>query len=169
MPANRPCRLASYGDRLKKNKAALNSAFSAAGVPDRYRALFLCMAMLETNHLTADERDATKDKMGSAANVSLFNLSVDLVQEVGYKGNVWDLNKPEKLVDVVRLLTLAADKFGVERLLNFVRGGRTGFADSVSYDCCGYRDTIASMVRALDSNPGAMTDDRRIEVFLKHV
>lgn len=41
--------------------------------------LILAMGMLETNNLTSNERDSTKDNSGNSANVNAWNLSLDLV------------------------------------------------------------------------------------------
>lgn len=131
-------------------------------------ALLVAMAMIETNHMCPTERDATKDcNTDGSANVSIFNLSVDLVQCAGFEGDVCCLN--DDLVQAVQVLAAAMQKWGVLPTLDFVRGGRTGFEDHVSYGCADYRRTVATVLARIDQDPALMTDDRRVEVDLVHV
>lgn len=154
---------------LQANKAKLNAAFDAAGTPAPLRRLFLAMGMLETTTLSAAQRDASKDKQGLAANVTLWNLSIDLVQQLGYKGDAWQLNKTEKLPEVVSLLRAGVEKWGRDRLLAFVRGGRTAFQDGCSYGCKEYHRTIATIEGAIAREPALAWDDRRVDIHLRHV
>jgi hypothetical protein len=48
-------------------------------------------------------------------------------------------------------------------MLNFVRGGSTGYADGVSYGAAGDRNAVATGVRLIDGDPNLLTDDRHIE------
>lgn len=170
MPADCAYHLSSYGDRLRGNKAVLLRACRDAGVSVSLQALLMGMAMVETTSLSAADRDASKDGCtDGSANVSLFNLSVDLVTQLGYSGDASWLNTRDGLARAVGLLAEGVRRWGVVRLLNFVRGGRRGFEDGVSYDCYGYRNTIATMLRVIDAQPAVMWDDRRVEIDLAHV
>lgn len=161
-------KLNSY-PQLRANKAKLNAAFDATGMPPHLRRLFLAMGMLETTTLSSADRDVSKDKQGLAANVTLWNLSIDLVQQLGYKGDPWQLNKTEKLPEVVSLLRSGVETWGRDRLLAFVRGGRTAFRDGCSYGCREYLATIATIERALSRDPALAWDDRRVDIHLRHV
>jgi hypothetical protein len=154
---------------LAANKKVLNAAFDSAGTPAPLRTLFLAMAMLETTTLSSAQRDDSKDSQGVCANVSLFNLSIDLVRYLGYRGDPWGLNAASALPEVVRLLRAGVDKYGRDRLLNFVRGGRTAFNDGHSYGAAEYRRTIATIEGVLARDPSLAWDDRRVEVYLCHV
>lgn len=167
-PPNMPFQISCYGRRLQANKAALAEACAAAGVSPELHALFVAMAMIETNHMCPTERDDTKDcNTDGSANVSIFNLSVDLVQCAGFEGSPCSLN--EDLVSAVQALAGAIDKWGVMATLDFVRGGRTGFNDHVSYGCADYRRTVATVLQQIDRDPALLADDRRVEVELVHV
>jgi len=49
----------------------------------------------------------------------------------GYGGDVWHLNGQDHIYETVKVLDGALKKWGVEKLLNFVRGGRKAFEDGV--------------------------------------
>lgn len=168
--ANKPYKLTSYGIPLRTGKAKLNAAFGKCKPTQPQRYLFLAMGMLETNTLSAQYRDASKDntKDGSA-NVSLFNLSVDMVQRLNYTKNPQLLNDANNLPDVVCLLQRGVLRWGVSRMLNFVRGGYTAFIDGKSYGAQDYRDTIKTIVSVLDKDAKLLYDDRRVEIYLQHV
>jgi hypothetical protein len=46
-----PFQISCYGRRLQANKGALAEACAAAGVSPELHALFVAMAMIETNHM----------------------------------------------------------------------------------------------------------------------
>lgn len=162
--------VSSVGGDMSANKYLLKQAVDQVGVDWEMWVLILAMGMLETQHLTSAERDASKDNSGLAANVSGWNLSLDLVQQVGtYNGDPWDLNRTEHIPDVVRVIRDGIAKWGINSLLNFVRAGRTGFQDGVSYGAADYRDTIKSMANAIRSDHSLLYDDRRVNVYLQHV
>jgi hypothetical protein len=167
---NAPHGLGSYGPVLQANKQKLWSACDkVSDVSWELRVLLLALAFQETQHMSVNERDASKDYQGDSANVTLFNLSLDLVKQIGHNGNPWDLNYDENLPAVVALVRDGMRKWGVNRYLNFVRGGRTGFADGVSYGVYDFRNSIKSMAYAIQRDQGLMWDDRRVEVYLQHV
>jgi hypothetical protein len=168
-PGNSHCSIASYGETLRANKAKLHTAFEGARLPFDLRVLMLAMGMLESTSLCASHRDSGKDSSKLSKNVSLFNLSVDLVQHLGYKGNADLLNRDDMLRDVVILMRSGMDRWGVDRFLNFVRGGRTAFKDGKSYGAADYRNTIKSMVVEIHKDKVLLHDDRRVDSFLKHV
>ena len=128
------------------------------------------MAMIETNHMSPNERDASKDnnKDGSA-NGSVFNLSEDLLNELGYNGDINLLNPLAGLSDVVWLIDKGITCFGVVRLLDFVRGGRTAFNDHKSYGVSGYRNAVATILKLIDMYPDLMRNDKRVEIVVPHV
>lgn len=177
MPADCDYKLNRYGEKLRINKEILYNACIDKGIAPAHYALLLSMAMLETTHLTADQRDTSKDKCtDGSANVSLFNLSVDLVKKLGYtkpismnKNNICELNYVHTIPCVVDLLQRGIKEWGVERLLNYVRGGYTAFMDGKSYDVYTYKNSIATMLKVIDMHPELLRDDRRIDIYLKHV
>lgn len=167
-PADCVYKITRYGDLLAYNKRKIIAAIPI-GAPPSFGALLIAMAMVETTTLSSADRDASKDTRGDAANVSLFNLSLDLVKCLGYTEDPWIFNDAKNLSELTQLLWGGMQKWGVHALLNFVRGGRTGFQDHHSYDCAGYRRTIATMLKLIDADPSLLTDNRRIEIELRHV
>lgn len=169
MSANHQYKITSYGAALKANKERLHAAFNACGIRDEWRALMLAMAMIETNTMSPSERDATKDRRtDKAANASIFNLSEDMLNQLGYQGNIHVLDPLASLPIVVGLIDKGINMWGVTRMLNFVRGGRTAFNDGVSYGAADYRDAVATILKVFDMFPALMTDDRRVEIYVPH-
>jgi hypothetical protein len=162
--------ITSYGSVLQANKKKLNEAFVKCRTTPSHRALFVAMAMVETNTMSITERDGSKDgRKDGAANVSIFNLSEDLVVRIGYAKPPRTLNDPKTLPEAVCLLQDGIKKFGLVPLLNFVRGGYTGWVTGTAYGASDYRRTIASIIHVIDAQPKLLTDDRRVEIYLKHV
>lgn len=122
---NKTYKITRYGCSLKHNKGLLLKAFAANAILNERRALMMAMAMIETHHLSPSERDATKDKnTDESANASIFNLSEDMLSQLGYQGDIHLLDALTALPEVVRLINKGIDVWGTERMLNFVRGGR---------------------------------------------
>ena len=170
MSTNCKYKITSYGAVLKANKERLHAAFDARGIRDERRALMLAMAMIETNTMSPSERDATKDtRTDKAANASIFNLSEDMINLLGYQGNIHVLDPLASLPTVVGLIDNGINMWGVTRMLNFVRGGRTAFNDGVSYGVANYRNAVATILKLFDEFPSLMTDDRRVEINVPHV
>lgn len=168
-PASLPYAINEYGFLLRYNKQRLVMVCRNAGVPPHLTALMVAMAMQETTTMSSDDRDATKDGDGAAANVSLFNLSIDLVRQVDPSVDPWSLNHVSNLPVAVGIIKAGIDRWGIERFLNFVRGGRTAFEDGVSYGAANYRDGVATILRQIDLDPKLLDDDRRVDVCVPHV
>lgn len=149
------------GGELAMNKRAIHDAFRACGVLPERRALLMAMAFLETEHLTARERDRSKDGTPSE-NVSLWNLSADLVRFVGIKGDIRMLN--HSLQRAVCLLDKALTQLGVVKTLHFVCGGRAAYEDSRSHGAQEYVRAIAAILSAIDKDPALLTDGRRADL-----
>ena len=168
MPANERYSVSSYGDFLTTNKALLNAACDRQKIIPNYRALLFAMAMVETTTFSSANRDTSKD--GSiSSNVSLFNLNVDIVHTINPSIVPSTLNDPKYLDSAILIVIKAVEMWGVVRFLNFMRGGRTGFNDGVSFDCYGYRNTIATILRVLDAQPSLFNDSRRVNILLEYV
>jgi hypothetical protein len=168
LPADRQINLTHYGSLLQQNKNILNTVINSQVTAPYFQALLIAMAMIETTTMTSDNRDCSKDGTVSA-NISLFNLSIDLLQTLGYKNDPLLLNNIANLPIIVQLLKLGFDKWGCESLLNYVRGGRTAFNDGHSYDAYGYRNTVATILRQFDKDPTLLWNDVRVEIVLQHV
>lgn len=168
-PGNLGYSIGDYGPDLQANKYKLRIACDQAGISWERRILMYAMAMIETNHMTSAERDSSKDQMGLAANTSMFNLSIDLVQYTGYQGDPWYLNKDEGMADAVRVINSGIDQWGVNRLCAFVRGGRQAFNDGYSYGASDYKNTVKSIYYAIQNDQNLLWDSRRVEIYLNHV
>lgn len=170
-PADKAYSVQSYGTKLQRNKASLVAAFQC-GTPTHCSmlSLMMAMAMVETTTLSVSDRDCSKDgSTNRSANCSLFNLSEDLLTHIGFSGRFEDLNVASNLPMVVEQIKRGVRKLGVKGFLNFVRGGRTGFLDGVSYGVKEYRSTIATILSVMDQQPALLTDDRRVDINLQHV
>lgn len=169
-PAGQSYAISSYGPLLQGNKQLLASACAGMHVRAADLALMTAMAMQESTTMSVCDRDRTKDCLeNGSANFSMFNLSADLLTYIGFTGRLSDLNVASNLPLVVAQILIGVKKLGLTSFLNFVRGGRTGFTDGVSYGAGEYRSTIATILRVLDLDPALLTDGRRVEIKLAHV
>lgn len=153
---------------LRESKAKVNTAFDLCEVWREHRRTMMAMAMLETKGMTIEERDYSKDnRTDGSANVSIFNLNIDMIRQLGYNGDIKKLD--ESITDAVCLIKKAFKEWGVRRTLHFVRGGGKGFMDGVSYDAEEYISVITRIMNAINEDSQLMYDDRRVEIYLKHV
>ncbi len=169
MMANCDYKITSYGSALRNNKERLLKAFDVCAIREERQVLMMAMAMIETNTMSPSERDTTKDKnTDKSANASIFNLSEDMINELGFVGDIHQLDPLESLPTVVGLINKGIDAWGINRMLNFVRGGRTAFNDGVSYGAAGYRNAIATILKVIGNSASLMKDDRRVEINVPH-
>ncbi len=169
MMANCDYKITSYGSALRNNKERLVKAFDVRAIREVRQVLMMAMAMIETNTMSPSDRDTTKDKnTNKSANASIFNLSEDMINELGYVGDIHQLDPLESLPTVVGLINKGIDTWGVTRMLNFVRGGRTAFNDGVSYDAAGYRNAVATILKVISNSASLMKDGRRVEIIVPH-
>ena len=167
---NHDYKLRSYGALLASNKGLLAAAMGARTIRPERCALMVSMAMIETHHFSSSERDAKKDgRTDGGANATIFNLSEDLLRQVGYTGNIHLLDALSSLSIVVGYIDKGINTWGVTRFLNFVRGGRDAFNDGVSYGAADYRCAVATALKLIDMYPALMSDDRRVEMDVKYV
>jgi hypothetical protein len=160
----------SYGELLRAGKRKVRSACRSSGVSPARTNLFVCMAMIETQHLAYYERDLLKNaNTDGSANVSIFNLNEDMVQRLGCKLSREQLNEESALPRIVHLMTFGIDVFGLAPFLNYVRGGYDAWKDGVSYGAAGYRQAVATAVKLMDEWPNLAADDLRIEMHVPHV
>lgn len=155
-----------YDSKYAANKVRIVKALRGAGLSESHVRLLLAIAMLETNTFDPASRD--KKKTGDSTNYSAFNINRDMLRRLGV-GNMESLNSWNGLGATVRALKSAVSTFGVNGFLNYHRGGYTGWKDAASYGCQGYRNGIASMVKQFDENPALMSDDRRLDLVVRHV
>ncbi len=145
-------------------------ALREAGATAPEQALVLAIAMQETTFMTIDEIDRSKDNTPSA-NVSILNINFDMLQELGYGAKDFGspLNDPRQLVVAVSYMIKGFRTWTVPRTLNFHRGGRTAFNDSISFGASEYRNSIATIYAQIRKDPSLLEDGRRVEVDVPHV
>jgi len=159
--------VSNYGGSLQGNKARLAAAADSAGANMQEKALIIAIAMQETTYMRGSERDGNKDGT-SSANISILNMNIDMVQMLGYTrgdGGAY-LNSDERLSEAISYLLKAFRTWGVERTLNFQRGGRNAFNDGTSYGAGDYRNSIATIYNKIAQDHALITDGRRVEVNL---
>lgn len=168
--ATYPYKIHHFGPELSRNKQLLNRAFDARGIPKERRALMTVMAMIETDHLAPRERDWEKDSYpDGSANASIFNLNEHLLRELGYRGNIHQLDPLDALPETVGLINKGFDTWGVAKTLNFVRGGQDSVNDPTKWDAPNYRRAVATGLRLIEESPALLVDDRRIVMDVKYV
>jgi hypothetical protein len=180
--ANFPHQIKSYGSLLRSNKALLLQAFAASNIPQERRVLMMAMAMIETATLSPSDRDKGKDNLtDGSANASIFNLNEEMLRRLNYSGNIHLLDPLSALPRVVTLINDAINNTnwgitpnrgvpasGVTAMLNWVRGGSSTYKDGVSWDAANYRNAVATAVKLISDDPSLMSDDRRIEMIVRH-
>jgi len=124
----------------------------------------MAIGMLETN--TFDPKNRDRKKTGDSTNYSQFNMNRDLLRRIGMVSN--RLNSWSGVKMAALAVKKALAEFGVNGFLNFLRGGYTGWEDGKSYDCAGYRNGIASFIKYFDKYPKLLTDNRRVDINVKH-
>ena len=164
-PGNLNFGIYNYGSELANNKAILIEALRANSATVEEQAIVLAIAMQETTLMREDQRDASKDWTPSA-NISFLNVNYDMITKVGYEYKDYgaSLNTLNKLPQVVGYLLKAFHQWGIERTLNFHRGGWTAFQDGYSYGAATYRNAIATMYRQIANDIKLETDGRRLEI-----
>ena len=168
---NYPVSIGHYGSTLANNKLNLFTILNRLGASGQEKRLLIAVAMGETNTMSDSDVDHTKDGT-SAANVSIFNENIDMLQQLGYSGNDngMALNRPENLSVVAAYNLKAIRTWGAARYLNFHRGGRTAFNDGVSYGSESFRNAVATVMAQLMTDMHlARDDDRRVQADVPHV
>ena len=127
--------------------------------------------------MDVSQRDASKDH-ASSANNTIFNLNYDMLNFVtGYYSKDYglELNKPDDatLQLAMDLLDQCFDKFGIKRILDFHRGGRTGFDDPDKSarngcDCYVYRNAILTTYNKFNQDPNYFNNGMRIEMVVPY-
>ena len=127
--------------------------------------------------MDVNERDVKKDHRPQANN-TIFNLNYDMLNYVtGYYSDNYgyELNKDDDatLMLAMDLLDQCFDKFGIKRILDFHRGGRTGFdnpAESArrGCDCYVYRNAVLTTYNSFNQDPNFLSDGRRIEMIVPY-
>jgi len=121
--------------------------------------------------MDVSQRDASKDHT-PAANVTILNLNYDMLHQIGgYTAPDYgmELNHGDQgLKKRLFLLDQCFNKYPIKNILDFHRGGYSGFHDGISYDCYGYRNAISTVYKQINSDPAFLTDGRRIEISVKY-
>jgi hypothetical protein len=163
-----PYKLVSYGEALRDAKRTLKGALDRANVPPDVQHLYMVLAMIETTTLSPEQRDKSKDGTVKE-NVSLWNLSVDMVRTLGYQNDPRALNDVAATHEAAVILLKAFHMWGYRRTINFIRGGRTAFEDNVSFGAARFRKAVWTGLHVMHRDPSLMWDDRRIEMKIPHV
>ncbi len=154
-------------ETLRVNKQRIIDAVKHQGGDADDVLYALAMAMQESECCACVQRDASKDGTPSA-NFSCFNMNLDYLQVLGFKG-IPDLNCETNLEEAVHYLLAGFKAWGRDSVMNFHRGGRTAWQDGVSYGAGEYREAIKSVVEYLRTNPDKMVDASRIAYDVEHV
>jgi hypothetical protein len=152
----------NYGPAYQANKAKVLKALRKTGLDEARVRMAMAIGMLETNTFNPAQRDHSKT--GASTNYGLWNINKDMITRAGQSPK--SLNSLSKINDGAKVVAALIKQYGVNGFLNYLRGGYSGWKDGVSYDCAGYREGIASMVRMIDADPKLLTDDRRIDMIV---
>ena len=146
--------IGDQGPKMATNKAMVLAALKSNGATEREIAIAIAMAFQETAHMAASEGDHTKS--GLSANYGLFNLNGELIKAIDPTIEPTSMNADSaEAVDIsVKLVLMGLRKSTdgwqpINSMLNFVRAGSNGLKSTgqanCSYDCQGYRNSIAAM------------------------
>lgn len=159
-------------DTLAANKKTVVNAARSLGCDDHRVALLLACGMLETDDLSASQRDQSKDGDGHnpARNFSAFNMNLDALNRIGMDFQKMEsLNVDANLAEAVKAFNDGLNKFGEDPWLSFHRGGAAALADGTSYGAAQYREVIRTTQAWLIANQWAWLDRTRSASFVPHV
>ena len=175
-----PFSISDYGDALRQNKQRILKHMQALNISAVELYTVMAIAMQETNHMDVGERDTSKDGQGDAANLSAFNMNLDMLKRVGYiPGKSPDLNDPKNLEVAVDFLLRGIRHFTLNGFLayhrggwtswnQFVEGGQDGYHANDVYDVQGYINCFTTLVTVLGTDAKLFSDSRRVEVYCVH-
>jgi len=155
-----------YPDPYQANKANVLNALRATSMTECQIRMWFAIGMLETNTFSAADRDTSKDGTASQ-NYSCFNLNQDMLTRAGQPTDA--LNSDANIQQTANAVAAMTTQYGINGVLNYLRGGYTGWQDGVSYDCAGYRQGINSLVYMIDQQTSVLTDNTRIDLDISHV
>ena len=159
-----------YGDNLKYNKGVLMEAIKASGANQQEQLIIMAIAMQETRTMYIGERDASKDWTVSA-NSSILNLNYHELISLGYTDGDYgtSLNDPKNLALACWYLVKGFRIWGIERTLNFHRGGSQAYYDGTSNGAADYRNAIYTIYNRIAADTNLMYDSRRVEIYVNRV
>lgn len=165
MPANFIFKLTHCGTSFSHNKRIILDACRNAipNCPTSFYALCLVMAMTENNTLRP------KVLLNPHENISIWNLSSEFIKFMRYEYDPIELNLPDNISEVIKLMYIAVSTYGVEITLNFIKGGKKAFDDGIKYGEYRYRNCIATQLRVMDLHPELLYDDQRIDILLEKI
>jgi len=160
------------------HKALTVKYMNDLGFSDPMKKLCFAVGELETKF---NPKHTDKKKLGSSANFSIFNINADLVQylvfarDPKYSSEGWPEGAPfannpalldglDGIKNALIVIHKAVETWGYPTFLNFLRGGRSGFTDGVSYGVVGYRNVIATIIAELDRKPQLFTNNQRVDI-----
>lgn len=157
-------------EKLRLHKNQVIQACKDLGCTDLQKATFLAMGMLESEEFCSSQRDCTKDGDAMCKNFSAFNMNGDFLQMLGIGEEEREaLNREDNIANAVRILILAENTWGIDKVLAFHRGGRTAFNDGVSYGAQDFIVKIKATAQHLLQNPQLMADNNRVAYCVPHV
>ena len=154
---------------LASNKQKAFFAAKSLGASYSEIILILAVGMGETDNFSVDQRDATKDQAGLAANYTAFNVNGDMLTHLYGRQDFSKYNGQDNIALGVRALLDAFRKWTPDRFLAFHRGGSTAFEDGQSYGAADYKARIHQVAKYLERNPQHLTDNYRVCFCIPHV
>jgi len=121
----------SYGPTYQANKARVLNALRATSMSECQIRMWFAIGMLETSTFSASDRDTSKDGTASQ-NYSCFNLNQDMLTRAGQPTDA--LNSDDNIAQTAQAVAAVTAKYGINGVLNYLRGGYTGWQNGVSYE-----------------------------------
>ena len=162
-----PFSIHDYGETLKQNKLLLHDTIDLSDATPTEKALLLAIAMQRSVMMSLKDRDASQDGNPSAL-VSLYKINFDMLQQLGYQQADFgsSLNDPSRISEATQYLLKAFRSWGIASTLDYLRGGRSAYADGVSYGAPEFRRDIATIYEQIAADVSLERDGRRVEILV---
>ena len=137
------------GAPIIPNKVRIVETCARLQLPSTLTQLILAYAFIETETLSASQRDVTKDPSGpnfmgtGAINYGCFNLNYSLLKDLGLtddtlvptnpKASVLNTDTDEAVYTLIQCIKKGVDLWGIDRYVSYLRGGVTLFNDPNDY------------------------------------
>jgi hypothetical protein len=179
---------------IVENKARILRVCKTLAVPSALYQLIIAYAFIETETLSASQRDTTKDPSGAnfmgtgAINYGCFNLNYALLKDVGMTDDVLKpaspresvLNKDveEGVAILIKCILKGVELWGIDRYVSYLRGGTTLFNDPRDYsaDLGGgpfkvtvFKCGLNRICRMIQEDEKLYTDQNRVAVNIPWV
>ncbi len=162
---------------LAKNKLAITQSAMANGATRKENAALLAIANMETQDMSSKYKFGD-GKGGDSACFSPYKLNKSMIKEAvkdgkldpKYLNNPGALNDPNNLKDASGIMLHLMRKHGMNKFIDYHRGGTSGLNGNMDRSMIDdYQRGFKNVLNQYLSNPDLMTNDQRVEGWVKAI